>query len=124
MSVANEILKARTERRLTKADLAKQLGVHPSFVTQLEKGAVRPSLNLLSQLGKVLGLDPEKLLIQSGHIPPRFSAVAESSPGLILSFLQDGTSTLREPTGAYLTNQAELCLETEAKDPYSRLLPK
>ncbi len=54
--------KARERRKLTQAELAKNVGVHQVTIARLETGARRPSADLLRRLAKLLKVKMEDLL--------------------------------------------------------------
>ena len=53
----NKIAKCRSRREypMSKAQLARRLGVHRSHITLLEQGLRKPSTELLFRMSKVLG---------------------------------------------------------------------
>jgi transcriptional regulator with XRE-family HTH domain len=53
---------AREARGLSLSALARQVGVTPSYLSEVEHGAKRPSLAVLRRLAAVLNLDPADLL--------------------------------------------------------------
>lgn len=56
---------ARTERGLTKAALARQVGLSPSTVADIEKGA-QTGVDILESLAKALGVSPAWLAFGEG----------------------------------------------------------
>ena len=54
--------KTRERRKLTQAELAKNVGVHQVTIARLETGARRPSADLLRRLAKLLKVKMEDLL--------------------------------------------------------------
>ncbi|ABO51091.1 transcriptional regulator, XRE family [Desulforamulus reducens MI-1] len=52
----NYIREARTNRlfKITQNDLAKAVGIHPSQMSQIERGVYKPSLTLALKISKVL----------------------------------------------------------------------
>jgi len=57
------LTRLRTERELTKRDLAKRAKVTEAYVSQLESGVRRnPSLPVLKRLARALGVPVAKLL--------------------------------------------------------------
>jgi len=56
------IKQVREERGLTQADLAAKVGVHPMYVSRIERGVQVPSLPLLEKLAKALKVEMKHLL--------------------------------------------------------------
>ncbi len=54
--VARSLIRARIERRLTQAQLAKKLKTKQSVISRVESGQTTPSLSFLKRLAAVLGL--------------------------------------------------------------------
>lgn len=54
--VAKALMKARTEKGLTQAELAKKLHTKQSVLSRVENAKTTPSLSFLKRLAKVLGL--------------------------------------------------------------------
>ena len=54
--------KARERRKLTQVELAKRVRVHQVTIARLERGARRPSADLLQRLARVLKVTMEDLL--------------------------------------------------------------
>ncbi|HVM73776.1 MAG TPA: helix-turn-helix transcriptional regulator [Candidatus Paceibacterota bacterium] len=52
----------RLKKKISQADVAKLLGVHRSFVSQIERGVVNLSLKNIEKLARALGVSPDKLL--------------------------------------------------------------
>ena len=60
----SQILKmelVRRERGLLQREVAKQVKVHPSLISAVERGAVQPYPKLARGLSALLGLKPEQL---------------------------------------------------------------
>jgi ribosome-binding protein aMBF1 (putative translation factor) len=56
LSVALQVLWARTERKLTQVQLAKRLGISPAQVARLERPGANPTVDTLRRLARPLGL--------------------------------------------------------------------
>lgn len=54
--------KVRQEKGLTHEALAERAGLHPTFISLLERGGRMPSLNTVFLLGKALGESPSSLV--------------------------------------------------------------
>jgi transcriptional regulator with XRE-family HTH domain len=61
--VFGEVLREiRRSRRLSQEQLAEVSGCHRTYVSRLERGVNGPSLSMLFQLGKALGVTPSEIL--------------------------------------------------------------
>jgi len=78
-AVGREIARARGEAELSQAELAKRLGVHPSYIAGVETGRANLTVGQLAHLSSALGA---QLTIQVrvettlrrrpfGRLPPR-----------------------------------------------------
>jgi transcriptional regulator with XRE-family HTH domain/quercetin dioxygenase-like cupin family protein len=66
---------------MTVRELARQLGVSPSFVSQLENGKSRPSVATLYSLAQFLGVSMDRLFDEHDHpTPPPGSPTTPRSP--------------------------------------------
>jgi Zn-dependent peptidase ImmA (M78 family)/transcriptional regulator with XRE-family HTH domain len=61
---------AREIRGLTQTALARQVGVHPSAIAQLETGRMQPSPEVLDALGRATGFPPAFFTRPSGPLLP------------------------------------------------------
>jgi transcriptional regulator with XRE-family HTH domain len=52
----------RENLEMSRAELARQVGVHPSQLTRWEAGDHKPSLSAMVALGKALDVDPVELM--------------------------------------------------------------
>lgn len=76
--VAIKVIKYRTDRHLSQAALARQLGMRQPHVARLESGDHEPSLSMLTRLSSVLGLD-FSVDVKKGSMKLRY-AVRDSGP--------------------------------------------
>ncbi|MDA8440765.1 MAG: helix-turn-helix transcriptional regulator [Peptococcaceae bacterium] len=63
------LLAERTKRNLTQPIVAKQLGVSPSYLSEIEKGVKVPSDLLIQELGKYYEIDEDELFQKYGKLP-------------------------------------------------------
>lgn len=64
--MTNEVLAARTERRLTQAQLASAVGVSRQTINSIETGRFEPSLELALKLARHFGRPVERLFTLAG----------------------------------------------------------
>lgn len=62
--------------RIKGRDIAKALGVSDGAVSRWRSGAAKPGPAITAKLGKILGVDPIRLVLTAGHIDP------EDAPGI------------------------------------------
>jgi transcriptional regulator with XRE-family HTH domain len=73
--VFGEVLRElRRSRRLSQERLAEVSGCHRTYVSLLERGINGPSLTMLFQLGKALGVTPSEIL---ARVERRLSEAAD-----------------------------------------------
>lgn len=56
----NLIAKARKQRKLTQTDIAKMIGIDRSYYNLIENGFRLPSMDLISKIGRLIGLSLEE----------------------------------------------------------------
>lgn len=61
MAVITAVLAARTEQRLTQAQLAEAVGVSRQTINSIETGRFEPSLDLALKLARYFGMTVEQL---------------------------------------------------------------
>lgn len=66
----------RVERGLSQATLAERIDVTPEYVSRIERGRVGPSMEILSRLGRALGVDVRDLFDFDVHPARRDPTVA------------------------------------------------
>jgi len=52
----------RLDKKMSQGDVAKKLGVHPTYISKIERGEQNMSLEGMEKLAKALGVSIEKLL--------------------------------------------------------------
>ena len=52
----------RLSKRMSQGNLAKKLGVGPSYISQIERGLQNVSLKVIEKIAKALDIKPEVLL--------------------------------------------------------------
>lgn len=69
-AVASRVRQLRTKLELSVRGLAARTGFSPSFISQLENGAVSPSLGSLEKIAHALGVSLHDLFLAAGDAPP------------------------------------------------------
>ena len=59
------VRRLRKARRMTQEQLALEVGMERSYVSDLERGTRNPSVRALGRLAEALGVEPSRLLEQS-----------------------------------------------------------
>ena len=75
--VGEKIRKLRKEKKLTLKDIAEATGLSIGYISQLERGAVEPSLASLRKVSEFLGVSPYLLVDQSEHHPAMVRATRD-----------------------------------------------
>ena len=52
----------RLQKKMSQGDLAKLLGVHPTYISGIERGVRNMALKNIEKLAKALGVTPSELL--------------------------------------------------------------
>ena len=64
--ITNNILKIRTEKGLTQAQLAEKLNVQQSMISMIENEERNPSVDVLLKLAAALGVTVDELIGKAG----------------------------------------------------------
>ena len=64
--ITNNILKIRTEKGLTQAQLAERLNVQQSMISMIENEERNPSVDVLLKLAAALGVTVDELIGKAG----------------------------------------------------------
>jgi transcriptional regulator with XRE-family HTH domain len=70
----------RAQRGVKVSALARQIGVSPSLISQIERGQSRPSVSTLFALAEALGVPVDAFFRDGTPEPQRLSVVGESPP--------------------------------------------
>ena len=57
-----KVKELRTKHKMSQAGLAKKIGVHSTYISQIERGIQNVSLNGIERLAKVFGVPTDLLL--------------------------------------------------------------
>jgi len=75
-SLGKRIRTLRKARALSQEVLAERAHIHPTFISQIERGVTAPTVTTLVKISSALGVQPSDLL--GGKIPVRPSSEKES----------------------------------------------
>lgn len=75
----NRVAVLRTERRISRRDLAEALGVHYQTIGYLERGEYSPSLDLAFSISEFFGL-PIEAIFSRKPFPPLSAIVYKTAP--------------------------------------------
>ncbi|HEY3319929.1 MAG TPA: helix-turn-helix transcriptional regulator [Planctomycetota bacterium] len=84
---AERLRNLRDERHMTQEELAARAGLHPGYVSSLERGAQIPRLTVLEQLAKGLGTEI-RALVDFPHVASRKSDKVRDEITMIASRLE------------------------------------
>ena len=85
MNLGARLRKVRLSSGLSLREVARQLGVSPSFVSQLETGKSQPSVGTLYALAQLLGISIDELFTEDPTV------VAENPPAALVSPRRDAS---------------------------------
>lgn len=94
MGLGPEIRRRREAAGLTLRGMAEKVHVSPAYLSRVERGNVPPSDVLVKATARVLGADPEELLLLAGRVPANWRKIIAASPARVVG-------TLREALGSY-----------------------
>jgi len=57
-----KVKELRLKKKMSQGDLAKILGVHPTYISGIERGVRNMALKNIEKLAKALGVTPSELL--------------------------------------------------------------
>lgn len=80
----------RSEMGLSLRQMAERLGISESFLSQIENGRRRPSVDLLGAIADLLKCDPDELSVSVGLIPRWMDLTLRSSPKASVNAARDG----------------------------------
>jgi len=80
----------RDDRSYSLRGVARQVGIQPSYLSQIERGRVPPpSEHTIYLLAAVLGLDADGLLALAGRVSSELQAMIRRRPGLMGSLVRE-----------------------------------
>jgi transcriptional regulator with XRE-family HTH domain len=60
--LGDNVKKLRQESRLSQSELAAELAVDKSYISNIENGKKNPTLKTIEKIAQVLGVSPDKLI--------------------------------------------------------------
>jgi len=88
MNYGNGLMVARTKAGLSKRQLALRAGVDASYITHIEAGRKKPSLDMLEKMADVLGV-PMPLLMLFSAEPKELVGISAPQAALLGGSLMD-----------------------------------
>lgn len=111
-NVGKRIKELRLERRMTQPQLAKELGVQQSSVSELETGISKsPSALTLLKIAKIFDVNPEYLLTGKGNMQKSGETLSDDELELVMRF-RDLSSEGRQ----YILSRCLSLHENEVRD--------
>ena len=77
LSPGERIRLLRGEKKLSLEELARQTGLSPSYLSEIERGAVSPSLGAVQRLARFFGVSPAALLGQELFLGSKLKTLRE-----------------------------------------------
>jgi site-specific DNA-methyltransferase (adenine-specific) len=88
---------ARLAQGLSLADLAKRLGVTKGYLSRVEAGKTRPSVEWIEHAARALNIEAEPLQVALGHVPAEVTLLLKQHP-------VEAPALLRQAFGEYLVS--------------------
>ena len=101
------IRQARVRRGITLRQLAGQLGITPSYLSDIENDRRVPAQEVLEGISRSLRLDLNELLARAGRLDPETQEYLKRSPAAIRLFRRIAAHRLDEEALAKLEKSAE-----------------
>jgi len=95
MNYGKGMMIARTQIGMSKRQLALKVGVDASFITHIEAGRKRPSLDTIEKVAEVLGM-PLPLLMLLSADPSELKGIATDHAGVLGDRLATLVTLLKE----------------------------
>lgn len=93
MELGSELRRLRKHRRSTLVDVSKETGISVSFLSDIERGRTRPSLDTLEKLSSYYQVSVNDILVESDVsnpiYPPGYQAFLDGVDGDIDEQMQD-----------------------------------
>lgn len=84
-SLGEKLRMVREEQGLSQAELAKQIGVSPGLIWQIEHGKVQPSISILEKIAHALGTSVSYMLMEDEAIEKVLSVLGEDVRKLLIN---------------------------------------
>jgi transcriptional regulator with XRE-family HTH domain len=88
MNLGETIKALRDERRLSMRGLAKAVDVSPMHISNIEKGFMKGSSELIAKIARALETDVDRLLHIADRVDPEVVEVIQKNPQTVPSFLR------------------------------------
>ena len=107
IDVGSQLKELRTLQGLSQSDLARQVGVTASTISQVESNLIYPSLPALLKLAEVLGVEVGRLFQTSGRLVRRIHFSAEDAADIRISGFPQGVLKGKRLIPANMQTSAE-----------------
>ena len=88
MPLGDLINKARLGKQLSLRGLARQVGIVPSYLADIENDRRTPSESVLFRISAILGLDFDAVMQQAGRLGRRLSSTSARTSSQVNSFAE------------------------------------
>lgn len=88
MAVGDVIRRAREAQNIGLRDLARRIGLAPSYLSDIEHDRRSPTEPVLAALCSELPLDPDELAIAAGRLPQRFVDALAADPARAVAYMR------------------------------------
>lgn len=77
LSLGDKIRLLRTEKKMSLQELAERAGISLSYLSEIERGTVYPSLNTVKRIAEALDVPPTSIMGQEGSLGYKLKALRE-----------------------------------------------
>jgi transcriptional regulator with XRE-family HTH domain len=81
--VAQLLRRIRTERGVSVREVARKVGVDPSYVSRVERGEKHASPTFRQRLAEHYDLPPDDLALAAGQVPADIAAILRAHPEVL-----------------------------------------
>jgi transcriptional regulator with XRE-family HTH domain len=115
VTLGQQIRDARVQAGHSLRAFARELGLSPSYVNDIEHDRRVPSENVLRQISDMLGLDADRLLAAAGRVGEDAERYLRANPTAGVLFRRVSAAGLPEDQLKRLLNQAEKMIMSRDK---------
>lgn len=101
MTFGEKLRLLRKAKNLSLLETANQLGVHKSYISQLEHSKGKPSEKFLRKLSKLFGVKESELTILAGKIPKEIYNVLSNNPSTVAEIIKEEIAIYKRKPSAH-----------------------
>jgi transcriptional regulator with XRE-family HTH domain len=105
----------RIERDITLRDFARQLGVTPTYVSQIEQDYCKPpKAYVVEKMAHILDQDVDEFLTLAGRLPEDLCEVIRNHPASMVTFLRSAARLTESQIAEFARQATQLQLQNES----------